>query len=177
MARAWQLPSNRSRVDVEKSAQNTADISHLVTQFRSVPGGLLPLLHAIQGELGYVPESTVPAIAAGLNLSRAEVHGVISFYHDFKTHPVGKTTVQICRSEACQSMGSRQLEAHAKATLGVDYHQTTDDGAITLEPVYCLGNCACSPSVRINNDIYARVDAARFDQLMADLGSDTGVSK
>lgn len=156
---------------METSAQKTADISHLVTQFQSVPGGLLPLLHAIQGELGYVPESTVPAIATGLNLSRAEVHGVISFYHDFKTHPVGRHRVQICRAEACQSMGSRQLEAHAKQALGIDYHETTADGSISLEPVYCLGNCACSPSVRINDDIVARVDAARFDELVAKLGA------
>ena len=156
---------------METSAQKTADIGHLVTQFQSVPGGLLPLLHAIQGELGYVPESTVPAIATGLNLSRAEVHGVISFYHDFKTHPVGRHTVQICRAEACQSMGSRQLEAHAKQALGIDYHETTADGSISLEPVYCLGNCACSPSVRINDDIVARVDTARFDELVAKLGA------
>ena len=156
---------------METSAQNIADISHLVTQSQAVPGGLLPLLHAIQGELGYVPESTVPAIATGLNLSRAEVHGVISFYHDFKTHSVGRNTVQICRAEACQSMGSRQLEAHAKQALGIDYHETTADGSITLEPVYCLGNCACSPSVRINDGIVARVDAARFDELVAKLGA------
>ena len=156
---------------METGAQNTADISHLVTQYRAVPGGLLPLLHAIQAELGYVPDATVPAIATGLNLSRAEVHGVISFYHDFKTHSVGRNTVQICRAEACQSMGSRQLEAHAKQALGIDYHETTADGSITLEPVYCLGNCACSPSVRINDDIVARVDAARFDELVAKLGA------
>lgn len=151
--------------------QNKADISYLVEQFGTVPGGLLPLLHAVQAEVGYVPDSAVASIATGLNLSRAEVHGVISFYHDFKTHPVGRNTVQICRAEACQSMGSRQLEAHAKQSLGIDYHETTADGNITLEPVYCLGNCACSPSVRINDDIVARVDAARFDTLVANLGS------
>lgn len=162
---------------MDTSAQNTADISHLVTEYKTLPGGLLPLLHAIQAELGYVPDAVVPSIAAGLNLSRAEVHGVISFYHDFKTHPVGRHSVQICRSEACQSMGSRQLEAHAKAVLGVDYHETTDDGAITLEPVYCLGNCACSPSVRIDNDIYARVDTERFDDLMAGLVVSKGEPK
>ena len=111
-----------------------------------------------------MPDSAVATIALGLNLSRAEVHGVVSFYHDFKTHPVGRNTVQICRAEACQSMGSRQLEAHAKAALGIDYHETTADGNITLEPVYCLGNCACSPSVRINDDIVARVDSARFER-------------
>ena len=154
---------------METGAQNTADISHLVTQFKAVPGGLLPLLHAIQAELGYVPDSVVPSIATGLNLSRAEVHGVISFYHDFKTTPVGRHTVQVCRAEACQSMGSRSLEAHAKETLGIDYHQTTADGSITLQEVFCLGNCACSPSVRINNDVFARVDQDRFDELVANI--------
>ena len=117
-----------------------------------------------------MPDSAVPVIAKGLNLSRAEVHGVISFYHDFKTHPVGKHSVQICRAEACQSMGSRQLEAHAKALLGVDNHETTADGNITLEPVYCLGNCACSPSIRIDDDIHARVSPERFEQLISQLG-------
>ncbi|MGB0669412.1 MAG: formate dehydrogenase subunit gamma [Porticoccaceae bacterium] len=160
---------------MDTGAQHTADISHLVAKYKAVPGGLLPLLHAIQAELGYVPDAVVPNIARGLNLSRAEVHGVISFYHDFKTRPLGRHRVQICRSEACQSMGSRQLEAHAKALLGVDYHETTADGAITLEPVYCLGNCACSPSVRIDDDIHARVDAERFDDLMADLGAGMSV--
>ena len=152
------------------SQNEQQSISELVDQHKDLPGALLPLLHAIQSEVGYVPDSAVATIAGGLNLSRAEVHGVISFYHDFKTHPVGRNTVQICRAEACQSMGSRLLEAHAKETLGIDYHQTTADGNITLEPVYCLGNCACSPSVRVNDDIFARVDQDRFDELVANLG-------
>ena len=152
------------------SQNEQPSITDLVDQYKDLPGALLPLLHAIQGEVGYVPDSAVATIAGGLNLSRAEVHGVISFYHDFKTHPVGRNTVQICRAEACQSMGSRLLEAHAKETLGIDYHQTTADGNITLEPVYCLGNCACSPSVRVNDDIVARVDQDRFDKLVANLG-------
>ena len=137
----------------------------------------MPLLHAIQGDVGYVPDSAVPTIAKGLNLSRAEVHGVISFYHDFKTAPVGRHTVQICRAEACQSMGSRLLEAHAKDSLGIEYHETTADGNITLEPVYCLGNCACSPSIRINDAVYARVDADRFDDLVSGLSSEEGAAK
>ena len=145
-------------------------IATLVDQYRDLPGSLLPLLHAVQAEIGHVPDSAVATIAKGLNLSRAEVHGVISFYHDFKTQPVGRNRVQICRAEACQSMGSRQLESYAKQRLGIDYHQTTDDGNISLEPVYCLGNCACSPSVRVNDDVFARVDQDRFDQLIADLG-------
>jgi formate dehydrogenase subunit gamma len=119
--------------------------------------------------LGYIPESTVGSIAKGFNLSRAEVHGVISFYHDFNTQPVGHHRVQICRAEACQSMGSRQIESHAKQSLGIEYGETTSDGMVTLEPVYCLGNCACSPSIRINDDIYARVDKSRFDQLISEL--------
>jgi formate dehydrogenase subunit gamma len=152
------------------SQNEQQSISDLVDQHKDLPGALLPLLHAIQGKVGYVPDSAVATIAGGLNLSRAEVHGVISFYHDFKTQPVGRNTVQICRAEACQSMGSRLLEAHAKETLGIDYHETTADGNITLEPVYCLGNCACSPSVRVNDDIVARVDQDRFDELVDNLG-------
>ena len=151
------------------SQNERQSISDLVDQHKDLPGALLPLLHAIQNEVGYVPDSAVAHVASGLNLSRAEVHGVISFYHDFKTQPVGRNTVQICRAEACQSMGSRLLEAHAKETLGIDYHETTADGSISLEAVYCLGNCACSPSVRINDDVFARVDQNRFDELIADI--------
>jgi len=144
-------------------------IEQRVQEYRDVPGGLLPLLHAIQGDIGYVPPESVEAIARGLNLSRAEVHGVISFYHDFRSAPVGRHVLQICRAEACQAMGSGELEAHAKNTLGIDYGGTTVDGAISLEPVYCLGNCACSPSVRIGDSIHARVDAAALDALIASL--------
>tara|TARA_B110000027_G_scaffold68176_1_gene72884 strand:- start:124 stop:615 length:492 start_codon:yes stop_codon:yes gene_type:complete len=146
-----------------------SNVDQLIKQYKTLPGGLLPLLHAVKEAVGYVPESAVAPIAKGLNLSRAEVHGVISFYHDFNTHPVGRHTVQICRAEACQSMGSRDIEAHAKQSLGIDYGETTTDGLVTLEPVYCLGNCACSPSVRINDDIHARVDRSRFDELMKEL--------
>jgi len=144
-------------------------ISQRVQEYRDVPGGLLPLLHAIQDDIGYIPPTSVETIARGLNLSRAEVHGVISFYHDFRSEPAGRHVLQICRAEACQAMGSRELEAHAKNTLGIDYGGTTADGAISLEPVYCLGNCACSPSVRIDDSIHARVDAARLDALIASL--------
>ena len=139
-----------------------------------MPGGLLPLLHAIQGDLGYIPPESVAAIAAGLSLSRAEVHGVISFYHDFRSEPPGRHVVQICRAEACQAMGSRALETHVKSSLGIDYGGTTADGGISLQPVYCLGNCACSPSVRIDDDIHARVDAEKMDVLIAAL-ADSGV--
>lgn len=140
-----------------------------IQEYRDVPGGLMPLLHAIQGDLGYIPPESVPSIAGGLNLSRAEVHGVISFYEDFRTEPGARHVVQICRAEACQAMGARALEAHAKKTLGVDVGATTADGSISLQAVYCLGNCACSPSVRIDDAIHARVDPGRLDTLLAEL--------
>jgi len=140
-----------------------------IQEYRDVPGGLMPLLHAIQGDLGYIPPESVPSIAGGLNLSRAEVHGVISFYEDFRTEPGARHVVQICRAEACQAMGARALEAHAKKALGVDVGATTADGSISLQAVYCLGNCACSPSVRIDDAIHARVDPGRLDTLLAEL--------
>ena len=145
------------------------NIDQLIEQFKSLPGGLMPLLHAVKHDVGYIPDDSVEQIAKGFNLSRAEVHGVISFYHDFNTSPTGQHCVQICRAEACQSMGSRQIEAHAKKSLGIEYGETTKDGKVTLQPVYCLGNCACSPSIRIDDDIHARVDQSRFDQLMTEL--------
>jgi formate dehydrogenase subunit gamma len=144
-------------------------IVKLIQDYQQLPGGLLPLLHAIQDELGYIPSEEIKTIADGFHLSRAEVHGVISFYHDFRSEPAGRHTVQICRAEACQAMGARVLEDHAKRTLGVALGETTTDRAISLEPVYCLGNCACSPSVRIDNEIHARVDKRRFDELIAAL--------
>ena len=144
-------------------------INEVVDDLCLLEGALLPILHAIQDKLGYIPASSVPILSRRLNLSRAEIHGVISFYLDFRTEPGGTHTVQICRAEACQAMGSRVLEAHAKLALGVSFGGTTDDGRVTLKPVYCLGNCACAPSVRINDHVYARVDNQRFDQLMKDL--------
>jgi len=144
----------------------SASVTELIDRHREVPGGLLPLLHAIQGLEGCIPEDVVPAIATALNLSRAEVHGVVSFYHDFRTTPGGCHTVQICRAEACQAVGARALERHACDALGIAVGETTADGAVTLEGVYCLGNCACGPSVRIGDRVYGRVDGARFDALL-----------
>lgn len=137
-----------------------------VQKYAGTPGGLMPLLHEIQAALGHIPKNQVPTIAVGMGLSRAEVHGVISFYHDFHDQPRGQNTIHLCRAEACQAMGSRKLEAHVKTRLGIDYGGTTMDGRFSLEPVYCLGNCACSPSIRIGDDVYARVDADRFDKLL-----------
>ncbi len=129
-------------------------------------GALLPILHAIQESLGFVPRDAVPLVAHALNLSLAELHGVITFYHYFKQERPGRHTVHLCRAEACQAVGAMRLETHAKQSLGIDYHGTTADGAVTLEPVYCLGNCALGPSIMIDDRPYGRVTAARFDELM-----------
>lgn len=129
------------------------------------PGPLLEILHSVQQQLGCVPPEAVPPIAEALNLSRAEVHGVVSFYHHFRGTPAGRTHVQICRAEACQSMRGRELEAHAKQALGVNVGETTRDGRVTLDAVYCLGNCACAPAILVNGELQGRVTPERFDEL------------
>ncbi len=141
-------------------------ISDVVQKYASTPGGLMPLLHEVQAKIGFIPKDQVKKIASGMGLSRAEVHGVISFYHDFRYELRGQTIIHLCRAEACQAMGSRKLETHAKKRLGIEFGETTPDGRFSLEPVYCLGNCACSPSIRMGDDIHARVDEKRFDQLL-----------
>ena len=141
----------------------------VVSGKKDTPGPLIEILHEVQRRLGYIPANVVPAIAEGLNLSRAEIHGVISFYHFFRATPPGRHIVKICRAEACQAMGSRRLEEHAKESLNIEYHETTQDGSITLEPVYCLGNCACAPAIRIDDAVHANVDAKVFDLLMMKL--------
>ncbi|ALM53366.1 formate dehydrogenase subunit gamma [Halomonas huangheensis] len=137
------------------------------------PGALLPILHAIQDRFGFIPEAAVAQIAESLGQTRAEVHGVISFYHHFRTTPPGRHVVQICRAEACQSVGARALEAHAKECLGIDYHQTTTDREITLEAVYCLGNCACGPSLRIDDEVRGRVTPDTFNAIIDELRTQT----
>ena len=144
-------------------------VESAVNSHRGKIGPLLPVLHSVQEELGHIPPDAVPLIAGALNLSRAEVHGVIGFYVDFRSEPAGEHTVWLCRAEACQAMGSRELERHAMDSLGIGFGETTADGRITLEQVFCLGNCACSPSVRINDDIHARVSPDRFDELIVSL--------
>ncbi len=145
-----------------------AKINALIAQHQQQAGALLPLLHAIQDDIGYIPESSYPQISKALALSVAEVHGVVSFYHHFRTHKPGRHLMQICRAESCQAMGSEALETHAKKCLNIDYHQTTADDAITLGAVYCLGNCALSPSVMIDDEIYGRVTPADLEALIAE---------
>jgi formate dehydrogenase subunit gamma len=139
----------------------------IIDRLKTLPGATLPILHALQDRFGYVDRAAVPLIAKALNLSQAEIHGVIGFYHDFRAAPAGRHVIKLCRAEACQSMGCRSLEAHAKDRLGVDFGETTADRRFTLEPVYCLGNCALSPAVMIGEELHGRVDAARFDALIA----------
>jgi formate dehydrogenase subunit gamma len=149
------------------SAEQQSAVLTACTNLKNIPGALLPILHAVQQALHFVPKDAVPLIARELNLSVAEVHGVISFYHYFRQERPGRHVVHLCRAEACQALGAVQLEAHAKASLGIDFHGTTADGAITLEPVYCLGNCALGPSLMIDERLQGRVSTQRFDALMA----------
>ena len=148
--------------------EQSETVRRIVADMKDRPGPLIEVLHAVQAALGYVPADAVPIVAEALNLSRAEVHGVVTFYHFFRETPPGKHTVHICRAEACQSMGANGLVAHAKKRLGVDFHETTRDGVFSLEQVFCLGNCALSPAAMIDGQLYGRVTPERFDQLVAE---------
>ena len=141
-------------------------IEQYVSAYKDTPGALLPLMHAIQDDIGYVPEDSYPFISKAYNLSVAEIHGFVTFYHHFRTHPTGKNVLQVCRAESCQAMGGEEIEMYCKDTLGIDYHQTTDDNLITLEPIYCLGNCACSPAVMINDNVIGRVSKKKIDNII-----------
>ena len=137
------------------------------------PGALLPILHGIQDEIGHIPPEAIPVIAGELNLSRAEVHGVVSFYHYFRQVSPGQHTLQICQAESCQAMGSGRLTEHAKKTLGIDFHETTADQKFSLDPVYCLGHCACSPAVMLDDAVHGRVTPERLEQLLAQARKET----
>lgn len=150
--------------------QGEADslIEEAIARHANQPGGLLPLLHEIQDGLGYVPPESLARIARAMNQSLAEIHGVVSFYHHFRQAKPGRHVVRVCVAEACQSMGANDLFEHACASLGVQSHGTTADGAVTLEPVYCLGNCALSPAVLVDDrQLHGRVDAQRLDGIVA----------
>ena len=141
-------------------------IRQIASDMADEPGALLPVLHAVQDEFGYVPAAAVPHLAAALNLSRAEVHGVISFYHLIRSEPPGNKILYLCRAESCKASGGIALEQHLLDKLGIGFHETTADGEISLEPVYCLGNCTCSPSVMIDDRLYSRVTPERIDELL-----------
>jgi formate dehydrogenase subunit gamma len=162
---AQAAPQAQSRGPVPFDADEARKI---IQGMRHLAGAALPILHGLQDRFGYVDRATVPLIADALNLSQAEIHGIISFYHEFRAAPPGRHVVKLCRAEACQSMGCRGLEAHVTAQLGIGFGETTADGRVTLEAVYCLGNCALSPAVMIDGELHGRVDAARFDELLAE---------
>jgi formate dehydrogenase subunit gamma len=133
----------------------------------AIEGPALPILHALQGEFGCVPEDAVPMVADALNLTRAELHGVVTFYHDFRRAPPGRHVLKLCRAEACQSIGGEALAARAQERLGIGWGETAADGSVTLEPVYCLGLCACAPAALLDGRPVGRLDGARLDALLA----------
>ncbi len=160
--------------DIPIQVRNAAEVAPLKPEFfdavsnalqahKETPGGLLPIFHAIQDTLGHVPMEALPMIGKQLNLSRADVYGVLSFYHHFRTEPGGEQTVYVCRAEACQAMGAATLEQQIKEYLQVDFHETTADGKYSLEPVYCLGNCACAPSIRVGDEVIGRMTKTKID--------------
>ena len=151
-----------------------ATVESIARSLKDQPGALMPILRRIQDELGWMPRESVPLIANILNLSRAEVHGVVSFYHDFRHEPPGRNIVKVCRAESCQAMGAVALAEHIKSRLKCDFGQTSADGAFTLEAVYCLGNCALGPALMIDEELQGRVSPERFDALMQSLRAEAG---
>ena len=143
-----------------------ADTRAILAEHAGMEGPLLPVLHAVQAAFGHLPAAALPVIAETLGISRAELHGVASFHHDFREAPAGRRVVKLCRAEACQAVGGRALEAHAQARLGIGWSETTADGAVTLEPVYCLGLCACGPAALVDGQPVGRLTPAAFDRLV-----------
>ena len=151
--------SPRTAWDADRAASR-------IDELRQLPGAVLPILHALQQEFGYVDSAAVPLIADALNLSRAEVHGIVSFYHDFRTAPPGRHVLKLCRAEACQSLGADTLAAEARERLGVDWGETSPDGRVTLEPVFCLGLCACAPAAMLDGKVIGGLDRASLGALL-----------
>jgi formate dehydrogenase subunit gamma len=148
------------------TAWNRERAEEIIEANRRLDGAALPILHALQREFGYVDAEAVPLIAQALNLSRAEMHGVVSFYHDFREAPPGQHVLKLCRAEACQSMGADALADAARHKLRVDWHETTPDGRVTLEPVFCLGLCACAPAAMLDGRVFGALDEARLSSLI-----------
>lgn len=153
------------------AAEYENSIGVILDRHSKQEGPLLPILHSVQAEFGYIPAEVVPLIADRLNITRAEVHGVITFYHDFRDAPAGKHVVKICRAEACQAVGGGALSERAFEKLGIGWHETTANGAVTLEPVYCLGLCANGPAAMVDGKVLGRVDAAKLDAVIKEAGA------
>ena len=143
--------------------------SGIIAGFAATEGASMPILHALQAVFGCVPLEAEPLVAAALNISRAEVHGIVTFYHDFRRQPPGRHMLHVCRAEACQSVGGEAVDAHIRKTLEVDWHGTTEDGAVTLEPVFCLGLCASGPSALLDGKPIGRLNKARVDRMLESL--------
>ncbi len=141
----------------------------IIDEMRGLEGPLLPILHGIQEEFGHVPQETLPVIAEALNLSRAEVYGVASFYHDFRKAPAGRHVIKLCRAEACQSMGGDAIAERLQEMLGISFHETAADGSVTLDPVYCLGLCACAPAALVDGLPVGRLDEERLAEIAAEV--------
>jgi formate dehydrogenase subunit gamma len=150
---------------------NLGIATSIAAAHKDLPGGLLPALHGIQDALGHIPPDAVPVIADQFNLSRAEVHGVVTYYHHFRSAPPGRLLVQVCRAEACKAMGADALLEHASKRLGCEVHGTSADGQYSLEPVFCLGLCASSPSIAVNDEVHARITPALFDDIVEEMRS------
>ncbi|QND67014.1 formate dehydrogenase subunit gamma [Mesorhizobium loti] len=153
------------------STEITSRTAAIIQELKGLEGPLLPILHGIQEEFGHVPKDALPVIAEALNISRAEVHGVVSFYHDYRSHPAGRHVLKLCQAESCQSMGSDAIAAKLKQLLGIGLHETTRDGSVTLEPVYCLGLCACSPAAMLDGQVIGRLDDEKLDEIVAEVRS------
>jgi formate dehydrogenase subunit gamma len=153
------------------SEWNEARAREIIAEHRQREGATLPILHALQAAFGFINEDAIQLVAHALNLSRAEVHGVVSFYHDFRRAPAGRHVVKLCRAEACQSMGGAALAQRAQDRLHTTWHETTGDGKVTLEPVFCLGLCACAPAAMIDDRLVGRLDAAKLDRLLDEVRS------
>jgi formate dehydrogenase subunit gamma len=158
------MPSAPERDDSRDGAQ--LRVQAILAAHLGEKGALLPILHDVQAAFGYVPPDTLPLIAEALNLSRADVHGVVTFYHDFRLEPAGRHILRLCRAEACQARGGADVAAHTRARLGIDWHETTRNGAVTLEPVFCLGLCASGPAAMLDETPLAALDAASVDRLL-----------
>ena len=141
-------------------------VALIIAPYAQLEGPAMPMLHAIQAAYGFVPEAAIPVVALALNVSRAEVHGLVSFYHDFRHQPAGRTVIKLCRAEACQARGADRIAHHAEHRLGITWHETTPNGAVTLEPIFCLGLCAAAPCALVNDRTIARLDTCRLDAIL-----------
>ena len=151
------------------SAETEALVQEIIVKHRDLDGPALPILHAVQEALGHVPEAAIPMIAEALNISRAELHGVVTFYHDFRREPAGRHVLKLCRAEACQAAGGHAVEERIRQKLGVDFGETSADGRVTLDAVYCLGLCATAPSAMLDGRLVSRLDAAGADRIVAEV--------